>query len=156
MRVQSDHAAEDLVQETLLAAWRGRDGFAGKASERTWLIGILKHKLADHWRRPDRELPLDDIFDADENWRGAPAPWPEPEQALERCQFWQVLVDCIAALPPLQARAFSLHELDGLSGKEICRTLQVTPGYLWVLLHRARVRLRQGLEDRWFRAYTAC
>jgi RNA polymerase sigma-70 factor (ECF subfamily) len=161
IRVQSGHAAEDLVQETLLAAWRGRDTFAGKSSERTWLIGILKHKLAGHRRRADRELratpagadgvdPLDDSFDADGNWRRAPARWPEPEQAPEQYQFCQTLIDCIAALPPLQARAFSLRELDGLSGDEICRTLQVTPAHLWVLLYRARMRLRQGLEDHWF------
>jgi len=95
--------------------------------------------------------PLDDIFDAGGNWRRAPAPWPEPERALKEREFRQVLIDCIAALPPLQARAFSLRELDGLSGEEICRTLQVTPASLSVLLHRARMRLRQGLEDRWFR-----
>ncbi|MBI1942572.1 MAG: sigma-70 family RNA polymerase sigma factor [Betaproteobacteria bacterium] len=95
--------------------------------------------------------PLDDLFDADGNWRGAPTPWSEPGQALEQREFRQVLHDCIAALPPLQARAFSLRELDGLSGEEICRTLQVTPANLRVLLYRARMRLRQGLEDRWFR-----
>jgi len=95
--------------------------------------------------------PLDDIFDADGNWHCAPAPWAEPEQALARREFRQVLIDRIAALPPLQARAFSLRELDGLSAEEICRTLQVTPADLWVLLHRARIRLCQGLEDRWFR-----
>jgi RNA polymerase sigma-70 factor (ECF subfamily) len=163
VRVENDHAAEDLMQETLLTAWRGRDTLSGKSSERTWLTSILKHKLADHWRRAGRELraapaggvgdadPLDNIFDADGNWRRAPEPWPEPEQALDQCEFRQVLIDCIAALPPLQARAFSLREFDGVSGEEICKTLQVTPTNLWVLLHRARMRLRQGLEDRWFR-----
>ena len=95
--------------------------------------------------------PLDDIFDADGNWHCAPAPWAEPEQALARREFRQVLIDRIAALPPLQARAFSLRELDGLSADEICRTLQLTPADLWVLLHSARMRLCQGLEERWFR-----
>lgn len=100
--------------------------------------------------------PLDDIFDAEGNWRRAPAPWPEPVQALQQHELRQVLIDCIAALPPAQARAFSLRELDGLSEKEICRTLDVTPAYLWVLLHRARMRLRQGLEDHWFRFHPGC
>lgn len=158
MRVPSEHTAEDLVQETLLAAWRVRDTFTGKSSERTWLIGILKHKLADHWRRAtparafDSAAPLDDLFDTDGNWRDAPAPWPEPEAAFEQHEFWQVLIDCIAALPPVQAHAFRLCEFDGLSQDEICKILEVTPANLWVLLHRARVRLRQALEDRWFRS----
>jgi RNA polymerase sigma-70 factor (ECF subfamily) len=165
VRVQDRHVAEDLVQETLLAAWHGRHTFARESSERTWLVGILKHKLADHWRRADREIrttrarttdraddtdPVDDSFDADGQWHGAPSPWPEPDGALERQEFWQLLLDSIAALPPAQARAFTLHEFDGLGSDEICNILEVTPTHLWVLLHRARVRLRQRLEDRWY------
>jgi RNA polymerase sigma-70 factor (ECF subfamily) len=166
-RVQDDHVAEDLVQETLLAAWRGRHTFAGGSSERTWLVGILKHKLADHWRRAGREIcttrtraldtgdasdPLDDWRGADRKWRGAASPWLEPDGAFERQEFWQMLVDCIVALPPAQARAFTLREFDGLRSDEICNLLEVTPTYLWVLLHRARARLRQSLESRWCRS----
>lgn len=163
VRVQDHHVAEDLVQETLLAAWHGRHTFAGESSERTWLVGILKHKPADHWRRAGREIrttraqasdvvdttdPLDRSLDADGKWRGAPSPWPKPDGAFERQEFWQMLIDCIAALPPAQARAFTLREFDGLRSGEICNILEVTPTNLWVLLHRARVRLRQSLRER--------
>ncbi|MFL6652462.1 MAG: sigma-70 family RNA polymerase sigma factor [Sulfurifustaceae bacterium] len=162
LRVRDQHAAEDLVQETLLAAWRARDSFAGASSERTWLVGILKHKLADHWRRAGRNVEpanddpeeLDRFFDnaARDHWRNRPSAWQDPDAALEQQQFWQVFADCIAGLPPAQAQAFSLCELDGASGEEACKVLQVAPTNLWVMLHRARLRLRQCLETNWFGA----
>lgn len=141
VRVQDRHMAEDLVQETLLAAWHGRHTFARQSSERTWLVGILKHKLADHWRRADREMRATRAQATDKV--DATDPLDDP---LERREFWQTLIDCIAALPPAQARAFALHEFDGLRSDEICNILEVTPTYLWVLLHRARTRLRQSLR----------
>lgn len=166
LRVRDRAAAEDLVQETLLAAWRGRESFAGGSTERTWLIGILKHKLIDHWRRsarePQNQIPagaaadepdvLEQLFDAAEkdHWRVQPSPWYDPDAALEQQQFWQIFTDCIAALPPAQAQAFSLCELDGLDGPEACKVLAVAPTNLWVMLHRARLRLRQCLENHWF------
>jgi RNA polymerase sigma-70 factor (ECF subfamily) len=165
LQLRDRDAAEDAVQETLLAALRSREHFAGTSSERTWLIGILKHKLADHWRRLGREAPLDlppdpeqsdalleKLFNAadDYHWRTAPAPWDDPDDALQDKQFWQVLSDCLAALPPTQAQAFSLSEIDGNDGSETCKVLGVTPTNLWVMLHRARLRLRQCLEQNWF------
>ena len=163
MRLRDREAAEDLVQETLLAAWRSRENFAATSSERTWLIGILKHKLADHWRRSARE-PSDTVdADAAENliektfdmekgghWRVPPAAWANPDAALEQQQFWQIFIDCIGALPPAQAQAFSLCELDGLKGEEVCKAMQIASTNLWVMLHRARLRLRQCLENNWF------
>jgi RNA polymerase sigma-70 factor (ECF subfamily) len=167
LRLRDRDAAEDLVQETLLAALRSHGGFAGNSSERTWLIGILKHKLSDHWRRlarsapveaasdPDSDDPddlLEKLFDAvaGNHWRTAPSPWRDPDAALQQQQFWRVLADCIAALPAAQAQAFSLCELDGLEGAEACKVLDVAPTNLWVMLHRARLRLRQCLENHWF------
>lgn len=167
LRLRDREAAEDLVQETLLAALRSQGGFAGNSSERTWLIGILKHKLSDHWRRLARAAPIETAPDADttdpddpieklfdavagDHWRTAPSPWNNPDAALQQQQFWKVLADCIAALPPAQAQAFSLCELDGLEGAEACKVLDVAPTNLWVMLHRARLRLRQCLENHWF------
>jgi RNA polymerase sigma-70 factor, ECF subfamily len=167
VRLRDREAAEDLVQDTLLAAWRGRESFSASSSERTWLIGILKHKIADYWRRAERrpqiaqprhadgeegEDPLDQMFDTAHNghWRTRPSPWENPHTALEQRQFWQILSDCVAALPAAQAQAFSLCELDGLKGDEVCKVLDVAPTNLWVMLHRARLRLRQCLENHWF------
>ncbi len=163
MRLRDREAAEDLVQETLLAAWRSRASFSGTSSERTWLIGILKHKLVDYWRRSARQ-PSDTVgadaaddliektFDIEKGgpWRVPPSVWANPDGALEQQQFWQIFVDCVAALPPAQAQAFSLCELDGLKGEEACKAMQVASTNLWVMLHRARLRLRQCLENNWF------
>lgn len=166
LRVRDRDAAEDLVQETLLAAWRARASFAAGSTERTWLIGILKHKLADHWRRLEREQRraaalatdprdielLDALFDDDRrgHWRAPPSPWNDPDAALEQREFWRVFGECVAGLPPAQAQAFGLCELDGLEGEEACKVLGVTATNLWVMLHRARLRLRACLERNWF------
>ncbi len=163
--VRDRDAAEDLVQETLLAALQSHRNFAGHSSERTWLIGILRHKLADHWRRIGREAPLENhpdtddpddllghLFDAEngDHWRAPPSHWLKPDSALEQQQFWRALSDCIDALPPVQAQAFALCEIDGVAGTEACKVLDVSPTNLWVMLHRARLRLRQCLENHWF------
>jgi RNA polymerase sigma-70 factor (ECF subfamily) len=163
LRLRDRDAAEDLVQETLVSALRAK--FSGQSSERTWLIGILKHKLSDHWRRQSRSAPIETssnledpdellqkMFDAaaGDHWRTAPSAWRDPDAALEQQEFWQRLGECITALPPAQAQAFSLCEIDGLEGAEACKVLEVAPTNLWVMLHRARLRLRQCLESHWF------
>jgi len=163
LRVRNPTTAEDLVQETLLAAWRAKDSFAGQATERTWLIAILKNKLIDHFRRTSRETPLPDMADTDDaidalfnehtdHWLHPPANWSRPDNALEQAEFWQVFQDCLAGLPARQAQAFTLTEVDGLSTEELCKALAAQPSNVWVMLHRARLRLRECLEQRWFGA----
>ncbi len=164
-RLRDASAAEDAVQETLLAAWQGRDRYAGRASVRTWLVGILKHKIVDHLRRQAREQPHDPQADDDpsqesffENdaaahWRRPPSVWEHPEQSLEQAEFWAVFVRCLDGLSPTQARALCLAVIDGLDAAESCKVLGLTTTNLWVLLHRSRLRMRQCLEDRWFGQY---
>jgi len=161
LRVREPATAEDLVQETLLAAWRARDSFAGQAAERTWLIAILKNKLIDHFRRSRRETPLPDAVDSDaaidalftehnDHWVHPPAAWARPDDALEQAEFWQAFQDCLAGLPARQAQVFTLNEIDGLSTEELCKVLEAQPSNVWVMLHRARLRLRECLEQTWF------
>ncbi len=161
-RLHDTAVAEDLVQETLLAAFRARAGFAGRSSERTWLVGILKNKIIDHLRKRWREEPVDLALEPDEalealfspgrtdHWTVAPSLWQNPTAALEQKQFWEIFSTCVDHLPTRQAQAFVLCELDGLDGAEICQVLGVTATNLWVLLHRARLRLRGCLEQNWF------
>jgi len=162
-RVRESSIAEDLVQDTLLAALKGYDKFQGRGSERTWLIGILKHKIADHFRRAQREASLDgfDWFAENEFFEGsaggwnverAPADWQaSPEQLIESKTFWKAFDDCLAHMPTRTASAFTLREVDGLQSEAICEMLGITMNNLWVMLHRARMHLRNCLEVNWFK-----
>lgn len=157
--------AEDAVQDALLAALQNPAAFEGKAGMCTWLIGILKHKIADHWRRSAREAPLpeynrtegdesedseDDYFLADGHWNSRPAAWADPEAALKREEFWTIYEVCQNNLPPKMAQVFMLRELVGLEAEEICTENGLTLANYWVLMYRARLRLRECLEIRWF------
>ncbi len=162
-RVGARDLAEDLVQETLLAALQASDRFASRSSVRTWLFSILRRKIVDLYRRggagrqsagngetlasPNREQAF---FNGDDFWRNAPSSWKTPEQALLDDEFWNVLEGCLGGLPRGLAQAFMLRELDQVDAQELCAILGLTPGNLRVRLHRARLLLRDCLEKRWF------
>jgi RNA polymerase sigma-70 factor (ECF subfamily) len=162
-RVRDRQVAEDIVQETLVSAFRARESFSGKSSERTWLVGILKHKIHDYYRKhyreretlektpnPDDERFIEGQFDRWSHWKHKPAAWRSPESALEEKEFWKVLRQCIDALPTRLGDAFSLRVLDGLETDSICKILDITTTNLGVMLHRARISLRRCLEENWF------
>jgi len=160
-RIQDAQVAEDLVQETFLAAIRGKDSFAGRSSVKTWLFGILKHKIIDHIRKISRERPEENIetiadlaskdFDDRGGWKYQPSEWTtNPSLLFQQQEFWQILQTCLSELSPRLNQAFTLRELDGLSTEEVRKILGVTPTNGGVMLHRARMRLRECLELRWF------
>jgi RNA polymerase sigma-70 factor, ECF subfamily len=163
MRVRNREIAEDLVQETLLAAMRQIDKFRGRSSERSWLCGILKNKICDHFRKLGRETNFTDLeffsgehsdrFDGENYWiheRG-PADWkPEGEQAMKRAEFWQAMQTCLDRLPPRVAQVFMMREMDNVRSKDVCEILNISEANLWVMLHRARMALRQDLEVSFF------
>jgi RNA polymerase sigma-70 factor (ECF subfamily) len=152
--------AEDAVSDTLLAALEKPQSFAGQSQLKTWLVGILKHKVIDQLRRNAREATMpvgDDGEDIDEllfvengHWREIPQGWGDPEQQLGQQQFIQVLEACLQHLPPAQGRVFMMREWLELDTEEICKELSITPTNLWVLLHRGRLRLRGCLQQHWF------
>lgn len=155
--------AEDAVSETLLAALEKPQSFAGGSQLKTWLIGILKHKLVDQIRRNSRELSttashddgedLDELlFAADGHWRETQHDWGNPEDALRQLDFMKVLEACVEKLPGQQGRLFMMREWLELESDEICKELAITPTNLWVMLHRARLRLRECLQAGWFDA----
>jgi RNA polymerase sigma-70 factor (ECF subfamily) len=155
-RLRRSHEAEEAVQETLLAALQARGEFQGRSHPLTWLIAILKRKVVDRLRAQAREVPgpgaddLDAWFDARGKWRKAPRRWEDPAAALERSEFWVVVRRCLARLPGQMAEAFTLRTLDDEAAAEVCRELSISPGNLWVLLHRARLQLVRCLQVHWF------
>lgn len=158
LRLRDRSAAEDVVQETFLAALAGGGSFSGGSSESTWLVGILKHKIADHFRRRSREAPLpgaeppgNDPFDARGHWNAGPSDWGgDPEDLLRQKSFFDRFLECLSGLSRNQADAFTLREIEGADTGEICKVLNISETNLWVMLHRARTHLRRCLEARWF------
>lgn len=160
-RLESDDDIADCIQETLLAAIKGSAAFEGRSAERTWLIGILKFKIIDVFRRRSREVLSDspdlndeiESFDAKGHWQKqrAPRSWAKtPLEELESAELREHLTRCIAHLPEAMRMALTLRELEGSTTPEICNTLGVTATNLNVILYRARLHLRRCLEDAGF------
>lgn len=159
-------AAEDMVQDALLAAMNGAQRFAGRSALRTWVFAILRNKIIDHFRDAAREVKAADLSDEDEDggdcldtlfsasghWQAEhrPATWTDPDASLEQKQFWAIFDICINHLPPRSARIFMMREFLDLQTAEICKELGISANNCWVLLHRARLGLRECLEHRWF------
>jgi RNA polymerase sigma-70 factor (ECF subfamily) len=162
LQLRDSSAAEDAVQETLLAAMSGAQSFAGQSALRTWLVGILKHKIIDHFRRQNREAPLasdsdelslddlDGLFQSNGHYAETPEIWTSPDLALNQKKFFEALERCLSGLPDKSARAFMMREIMGMETGEICKELGITPTNCWVLLYRARMALRACLEAGWF------
>lgn len=167
VRLRDESLAEDVVQETLLSAIQSLGSYAGKSTERTWLVGILKHKIIDHFRRRSREVPLDPsdtdlsefdpLFERDDefvdHWHDSLSPriWRRsPDEALQENEFFNVLHACLGKLPERVANVFSLREMNGLDTDEICEILSVSQSNFWVMMHRARMALRRCIELNWF------
>jgi RNA polymerase sigma-70 factor (ECF subfamily) len=159
LQLRDRSSAEDVVQETLLAALVGEAGFAGRSNLRTWLTGILKHKIIDAIRRASREAPLaspdgagefDTLFDERGHWHESPPAWTDPDASLTQKQFFAKLEECLAGLPAKTAQTFMMREHLGCETDEICKELGITSTHCWVLLYRARMALRECLNTNWF------
>jgi RNA polymerase sigma-70 factor (ECF subfamily) len=162
LQLRDAAAAEDAVQDALLAALSGESAFAGRSNLRTWLTGILKHKIVDAIRRQIRDHPanepaqdgdegeFDGLFDKRGHWEEAPDAWQQPEGSLQQKQFLAALEACLRALPERTARVFMMREHLGLETSEICKELGVSATHCWVMLHRARMALRLCLQENWF------
>ena len=163
MRLRDRSIAEETVQETFLAALQAKSKFSGNSSEKTWLVGILKHKIIDHFRKHRREVSLEETqllpsereetFRTAGEWVGhwsenaAPSDWgADPIKTLEKREFWQSLEQALQTLPPRLAQVFVLREMDEMSSSEICNLLEISESNLWVMLHRSRMQLRRALE----------
>lgn len=161
-RLRDSHLAEDAVQDTLLAAMQGQS-YSGKSAPRTWLTGILKHKIIDLMRKQMREQATEDIaedlpeepgmdeFFAEDNrhWSDKPQSWGAPENLLEQKQFLTILQDCMDRLPAKLAALFIMREVHESDNEEICKEFDISATNAWVMLYRARMGLRKCLELHW-------
>lgn len=160
LRLPSWHAAEDVVQETLVAAWRERANCRGPV--RPWLNGILRRKIADHFRALFRERSAlnaeNEAFPAlfeetDGHWKPAfkPSAVPSQKDSRDALEARESLHGCLSGLPPSMGRMFVLREVEGYDTEEICAMTGVSRNLLWVSLHRARIALRSCLENLGYR-----
>ncbi len=158
-RLRDPHLAEDVVQETFLAAIKSPD-FAGQSSPRTWLTGILKHKVIDVMRKNIREVAasdlisdqdanMDEFFDEKGHWEEKPLAWDMPQDALEQKQFLGTLQTCMDKLPAKLAQLFLMRDIQESDNEEICKELNISATNAWVMLYRARMGLRKCLEINW-------
>lgn len=164
LQLSDPQMAEDAVQEALAGALRNARAFAGRSAFRTWVYAILRNKIADQLRHKRRtanliSIPLgttdDDetsYFDARGHWsvENQPSHWGNPEVDLLGKDFWRVFETCLDHLPPDQGRVFMMREFVELETAEICAEIGITITNLHVLMHRARLRLRNCLEGHWF------
>jgi len=154
-------AAEDVVQETFLAALKARERFSGRSSDRTWLVGILRHKIYDHLRKVCRERPVRSASDhrgrqEQEAWDDSllwvhevAAECMEPSRRMELAEFREALQLALGNLPPRIAQVFQMYEVEERPNREVCDKLKISESNLWVMLHRARKQLRQELAGWW-------
>ncbi len=164
-KLRDGDQAEEVVQEALLAALEGVGGFAGQSSLRTWLTSILKFKIIDFQRRvisdrahfasapeEDHEDPawMDRMFDDTGHWAPRLAEWTNPDSALQQKQFFDTFERCMDKLPKTASRVFFKREVMGVDTDEICKEESITASNCWVMLHRARLALRECLDRNWF------
>ncbi|MEQ1517799.1 MAG: sigma-70 family RNA polymerase sigma factor [Usitatibacteraceae bacterium] len=158
--------AEEVVQEALLAALSSIDSFSAQSTLRTWLTSILKFKIIDFQRRVISErahiaqTPEDDdsadpewahrMYDETGHMQSRVSTWQNPDGALEEKQFFAVFERCMDRLPDGARRVFFKREVMGMETDEICKEEGISASNCWVMLHRARLALREELEKNWF------
>ena len=169
VRVNDSEKAEDLVQETFLAGLKAMDNFQGKSTERTWLVSILKRKIVDTYRKKatskessiskyEQDISDGDYYRSEDPFRGQ---WIEgkgphshslmPEGEIEQKELSRIIQHCISQLPASLASVFVMKMIDEAESDEVCKELGITPSNLWVILHRARLKMRACLENKWLK-----
>jgi RNA polymerase sigma-70 factor (ECF subfamily) len=166
LHLQDATLAEDAVQDALVGALTGAQRFAGRSALKTWVFAILKNKIAEVLRHRQRTVDassllkegedacMDDVFDKHGHWLqdSRPKGWNDPDASLEQQQFWAVFEACLDGVPPQQARVFMLREFMDFETDEICEQVGISSANVFVILHRARQRLRECVDQRWFSA----
>lgn len=160
-RVDDQDVAKDLVQETFFSGIKGKDNFRGQAAERTWLVSILKRKIIDHYRKVNsakgqKEVRMNFYEEGKKkgNWieEKVPQAWGnDAEKKIENSELKDALDACISNLPEKYRMVFLLKTVQKYETEEICNELGITASNLWVIIHRARMQLRNCMEEKWFK-----
>ena len=160
-KVSNQEIAEDLVQDTFIAGLKGAQSFQGNSTERTWLVSILKRKVIDHYRREnvrknttslDYQSPFKTEGAYKNHWveEKGPSKWSfDKSNNLETEEFQEILAYCMSLLPEKWRSAFHLKMMEECSGDEICKDLDITSSNLWVIIHRAKLKMRECIEKNW-------
>lgn len=160
VRVNNQTLAEDLVQETFLSAWKARETYHAAASEKNWLYAICKNKIIDHYRKNkgysiiSEKEESDDYFDSEDHWtvEKQPNDWGLNGQSqIEKKEFYHVLANCKQKLKELQQQVFVLKYMEDFESEQICKILGISASNYWVLIHRAKLQLRNCLEKNWIK-----
>lgn len=167
-KINNREIAEDLVQDTFLAAYQAMDKFEGKSEPVTWLFGILNNRIADYFRKIIRNPTLtessltsnngksvvESLFDTKGNWEKEerPGDWIESDgHLLDNKEFTKMLQHCLDDLPPVWLSCVRLKYLEEKKGEFICQELGIAPTNFWQILHRSKLHLRKCLEHHWFK-----
>ncbi|WP_100616284.1 sigma-70 family RNA polymerase sigma factor [Confluentibacter citreus] len=158
-RVSDRDMAQDLVQDTFLAGLKSMKNFKGEASERTWLISILKRKIIDHYRKINsnkgkaevRITYNDDESEGDWLEERVADPFDKTaEDLMQNSELGDAIFDCLSKLPEKQAEVFRMKTIEGYETEDICKELNINASNLWVIIHRARTAMASCLEKNWF------
>jgi RNA polymerase sigma-70 factor (TIGR02943 family) len=159
-RINKTEISKDLVQETFFAALNAMKNFEGKASERTWLVAILKRKIIDYYRKINSTKGQAEVrmnfynegeYEGDWIEQRVPQTWGnDADKNIENSELANTLAACIASLPEKYSIVFKMKTLQGFATEDICKELDITTSNLWVIIHRARTQLRKCMEDNWF------
>ena len=159
-RVNDHEIAQDLVQDTFLAALKSSENFKGDASERTWLISILKRKIIDYYRKINSkkgkaEVRMNYAGDGDDEGDWIEERISDPfdknaEDSLQNEELGMAIQECLSKLPTKQSQIFIMKTIQGYETEVICNELDITPSNLWVIIHRARTALTACLKENWF------
>lgn len=156
-RVNDRDLARDLVQDTFFSALKAFDRFEQKSTVKTWLFSILKRKIIDHWRQQQsrKTRPMSNYHndETDTNWIEATTPNPESndiEKNIENAELRSALMFCIDKLPQKYKGVFIDKFIDNKDSEEICNEYNITSSNFWVIIHRAKLQLRNCLDKKWF------
>ena len=158
-RVSDREIAQDLIQDTFLAGLKSMKNFKGEASERTWLISILKRKIIDHYRKINSKKGKAEVrinyndSETEGDWLEERVADPfdkTAEDSIENMELGQAIDNCLEKLPTKQAQVFEMKTILNYETEAICNELDITASNLWVIIHRARTAMASCLEKNWF------